>query len=503
MGIVIKNSLRNTIIMYSGILIGAINTILLYPQIISTVEYGLITTISSLAILIASLSAFGMPASVVKFMPSFNNKADTPPGSLLYFILLRGLFSVLLFSFILIVFKNLIITPYQKSAQLFVHYYYYLIPLFSLNLFINLFSSYANSIFESTFQFFVKEIFLRLSQSFLLGLFYYGIITFDIFIFLYVLIYLVSLFILIYYLKSVSPTSLISFKKILKEKKKEINSFSIYSFFSSIIRTLSFRIDIIMLSLLAISDISQNKGLEVTAIYGIALYIATVIEMPMRSLGQVINISLSQAWKDNDIDKITTIYKKATTNMNILGVFIFLVIWCSIDELVQILPPDYKAVKYTFLWLGLGKYFNTVFGINGYVLLYSPKYKYYSYIAFFGLVLTIITNYMFIPIWQTKGAALATSITYLIISILMWLSIIKLYKLQPFRLKDIIPLLIASCLIILNNYINIENLYFSIFIKSLVVSIIYWLIIIKLRISEDINTVINGILKKYLNKPIR
>ena len=67
MGIVLNQSLKNTVITYVGFGIGGISTIFLFPHILGKTFYGLSNYILSCANVIMPLFAIGMQNTLVKF----------------------------------------------------------------------------------------------------------------------------------------------------------------------------------------------------------------------------------------------------------------------------------------------------------------------------------------------------------------------------------------------------------------------------------------------------
>ena len=74
MGIVIKQSFKNTITTYLGFGIGAINTLFLYTNFISDTYYGLVAFILSTANIMTPLMAFGVHNTIIKFYSTFKTK---------------------------------------------------------------------------------------------------------------------------------------------------------------------------------------------------------------------------------------------------------------------------------------------------------------------------------------------------------------------------------------------------------------------------------------------
>ena len=67
MGIVLKQSFRNTIIIYGAFLIGGINTIVFYPRVLESEFYGMVTILLSASNLIMPFTAFGVQYTIVKY----------------------------------------------------------------------------------------------------------------------------------------------------------------------------------------------------------------------------------------------------------------------------------------------------------------------------------------------------------------------------------------------------------------------------------------------------
>ena len=92
MGIVLNQSLKNTIITYIGFGIGGINTLYLYPLILGATFYGLTNYIFSCANVIMPLFAIGMQNTLVKFYSQCKTEKERNRG----FYLLRYYFLLLL-----------------------------------------------------------------------------------------------------------------------------------------------------------------------------------------------------------------------------------------------------------------------------------------------------------------------------------------------------------------------------------------------------------------------
>ena len=91
MGIVAKQTLSNSAILFFGALLGAINVMLLYPMVLPDQEIGLTRILISFTVLFSQLASLGGGAMLMKFIPVYNNGRGTYKGAA-NFIFLIGVF---------------------------------------------------------------------------------------------------------------------------------------------------------------------------------------------------------------------------------------------------------------------------------------------------------------------------------------------------------------------------------------------------------------------------
>ena len=76
MGIVINQSIKNTIITYIGFAIGAANALYMYPKFLGEQYYGLTGYILSSANVIFPLMAFGVHNTLIKFFSHYKSQKE-------------------------------------------------------------------------------------------------------------------------------------------------------------------------------------------------------------------------------------------------------------------------------------------------------------------------------------------------------------------------------------------------------------------------------------------
>jgi len=76
MGIVLKQSFKNTLILFLGFAIGGINVMFLFTHFLHEDYFGLITFILSTANIILPLLVFGMQHTIIKYYSSYKTKIE-------------------------------------------------------------------------------------------------------------------------------------------------------------------------------------------------------------------------------------------------------------------------------------------------------------------------------------------------------------------------------------------------------------------------------------------
>lgn len=239
-------------------------------------------------------------------------------------------------------------------------------------------------------------------------------------------------------------------------------------------------------------------GLEETGIYVTAFYMAVVIEIPRRSIRQIVVPHIADAWGQENTQKINDIYSKTSINQLIIGSLIFLGIWVNIDSIFQLMPNGeaYSAGKFVVLYILISKLIDMGAGVNGEIIALSPQYRFNMYSILILAGLAIVTNLIFIPLMGINGAALATVISLFLYNFAKYIFIKTRFQLDPFNLNTLKVLIIGgSCLLFINFIPEIYNPYWSIFIKSLIITLTFTTPIYFLKVSEDANNLVDSFFK--------
>lgn len=484
MGIVLNQSLKNTIITYIGFAIGGISTIFLFPSILGKTYYGLSNYILSCANVIMPLFAIGMQNTLVKFYSQC--KTEKEQNQFLSFSVLFPLVLTIPLLLLGLFFYDEISLFVTKKNPI-VKEFIYLIPFIGLCMaYFEIFYAWSRVHMHSVFGNFIKEVGLRLFSLVALVGMYLGWITAIEFIYLTAGIYFVALLITMLYAFRVKKPD---FQLSIPHNVKGILEYTFYIILSGSVANLLLDGDKIMLN--------QYMDIGNIAFYSVATYIALVISVPSRAMHQIVYPITARLMHENKHDELNDLYKKTSVNLQIVGGFVMLCIFVNIDQLYEMLPKDYAGGIWIVFIIGLSKYFDLILGNNNAIIFNS---KYYRMVLFLGLMLvffTIVLNMIFIPLYGITGSAIATLLSITIYSLAKLMFVVKRMHLYPFTIQTVYSILITAILFVLFYFWKFPfHPILGIVLKSILVTILYVYINYRFSISKEINQVLHSLIKK-------
>ncbi len=490
MGVVQKQGIKIASITYIGILIGAINTMFVYPRVFGPGKHGLILLLLSIATLVSQFAHFGIPNVIIQFFPSFKNQKV-----FIYRIItqipLLSLFLLYLFYFF---WGDLAFNSYGIQNDLFSSYQHYVIPLITLFVVFEIMHGLSRAELQTVIPSFLKELLIRAFTLLLLICYYVEILNFDNFMLFWISAYSINVFILISYLVY---NKLFKFSfgfKLVPENKlaKKMLNYGFVTLFTVSATILVNRVDLLMLA--------YFQDLNNVAYYSVALYMAVLIQIPARSIMQIGKPLLAKAWNSNKLDEVQSLYSKSALNQMIFGSAVFIGIWLNIDDILLLVPLKYQGIKYVFLFLGLSKLIDTSCGLNGGLIVTSKKYKYDLYINMILIVLTISTNLIFIPKYGIEGAAFATSVSIICYNFIKCFLLKKWFGFSPFNLNYLkgvaISVFVYSILVYIPFSFNEPLL--NIFLRSFLIVIVFCVLHYRFKISIDLYNLMYELKNKFV-----
>lgn len=485
MGIVLNQSLKNTVITYIGFAIGAINTLYMYVQFLGDTYYGLVGYILSTANIMMPLMAFGVHNTLVKYFNEY--KTEEEKSGFLTFVLFLPLLLIVPFSLIAYFGYHQIATLLSEENPI-VYDYIWQIPIIGLCMgYFEIFYAWVKVHLQSVLGNFIKEVFLRILVSLSLFAVYFDWITPVDFVYSLMGIYFLALVIMKFYAFKVRFPS---FTYKIPSNSKAIIIYSLFIILTGGIANLFLEIDKFMLN--------NYVKIENIAYYSVAIFIATVIAVPSRAMHQITYPITAKLMSENKHDELNDLYKKSSITLQVVGGLIFLGILVNINQLYLLLPKEYSGGIFVVFAIGLSKYFDLILGNNNAIIFNS---KYYKTVLFLGVLLvslTVVLNMIFIPLYGLKGTAFATLISITLYSLSKLLFVVKRMKLYPFTSKTAVSFgILLFCFLGFYFWDFTFHPVINIFLKSILVSIVYLSLSYKLKLSTDINGVMGNVLRRF------
>lgn len=487
MGEIKKQSINNTILSYIGALIGFLSLIYIQPYFLGAKNIGLLRLVYSFSWLIAMIMPLGMGNIAMRFFPKFKNDSNTHNGffALLVLIVTIGAFILLL---LFIVFKPSFISYYQNGSPNFIPYYYYCFIFSYILALISVFTIYSSSLLKTSYTVFLTDVYTRVGFLVVIFLFYFNFLNEIGLVISYVAIYVIQLLLLFAYLVKLKAVSFkINWQFYKTFDRKYFILFAVVMTVSSFASLGVKFIDGLILG-------HYVTEIELIGIYSVCAFIPTVLEIPFNSLDRIAQPKIAYAWHNNDTTEISKIYEMSSRYLFFIGSVLFCLLYASADFIFATLPPEYKIGINVFYILTLSSLFNLLTGVNTTIITLSHKYFVTSTLLIILIIVAIICNVIFIPIYGITGAAVATFIAINLYNILKFIYIFVRFKMQPFSINTIYILLSAfiCCLFI---YFVGDN--FSPFIKAVICGLFTLFVFSISNIAFNIIEEVNKLFKKF------
>ncbi len=482
MGIVTSQSFKNTITTYLGFAIGAVNTLFLYTYFISDVYYGLVAFILSTANIMTPLMAFGVNNTLIKFYSTFKTKHSL--NSFLTLMLFLPLLLIIPIGLIGVFSYDILGELLSQKNPIIKGYMWYIFVAAIAMAYFEVFFAWSKTQMLTVFGNFMKEVFHRVGVMLLLFAVHLEWIDVQQLIIGVVIVYIFRMLVMMLYAFSVR-LPVFKFNKI--ENVSSILKYSSLIIIAGSIATIILDIDSFMLGLYI--------PIEKVAYYGVAIYIATVIAVPSRAMQQILQPLTAQFLNDKNKVALKDLYMRSSQTLFVIGGFIFLLIVLNINELYLLIPEEFSGGLIVVLLVSIAKLYDNLMGCNNVILFNSD---YYRVVLVFGVILTVLTvllNMVFIPMYGINGSAFATFLAIAIYNTIKIYFVKQKFNMMPFNVETgKVFILLIVCVLIFYFWEFPFHPIFNIALKSLIITIFYVAIILKLNVSEDITVVI----KKYL-----
>jgi O-antigen/teichoic acid export membrane protein len=486
MGIVVRQSFLNLISIGIAFLIGAVNTLYLYPTFLGSKLQGLIIALLAISNLLQPFISFGTQHAVIRYYSKYNKKTDK--DGLLTLSIIIPLVIVILFVPIFFNYYDQIRLYLFQSDQSLSKYTYVILFIAVSTSFFEVFYSWLRVKLKSVFGNFLKELYPRLLIAFLLISYSYGILNFENFVLFLIYGYYLRLLIVIIYSFYINKPR-ISFA--FKSDFKEVFKYCLLIFLSGAASSIILDIDKSMLS--------SILTVENVAYYSVAVFIAAVIEIPGRAMFQILSPVVADAINKNHFKKLEGLLKKSSTNLVLVASLFFLLINLNLNDFYEMLNQDGYSIGIPIVIIvSFGKLYSMSIGCINNIISNSKYYYYTFWFSLFSSILAVVLNIYLITEYGIVGAAYATLIVLIIMNSLKLYLIKVKFNIHPYS-KDTVKIIVLSILgfVIFSNLKLDFDPVLNIIVKSSLVLILYTLSAYIFRLSDDVNIFIDKFNKNW------
>jgi O-antigen/teichoic acid export membrane protein len=241
----------------------------------------------------------------------------------------------------------------------------------------------------------------------------------------------------------------------------------------------------------------SDRGLEAAAVFTIATYIVTIMEVPQRSITSITVPVLAELWKNRDLKRIANIYSKSVSNLLPIGLGMFGLIWLNIHNLGAYLGEDYTGVESIILFMGIGVLIDLGTGANSQIIATSNYWKVDFTTTVIYTLIAIPLNYLLIAKFGLMGAAYAYLISRAVFNAMRFGFLWYKFGLQPYSGKNFLAILIAVVITLITYFIpRMSSIVIDAAIRCFVFLALFLPVIYFANISEEINGMIRNLVKK-------
>lgn len=478
MGIVLRQSVQNTVLTYAGFVMGAVNILFLYTRMMSETYFGLVGVVLSTAALLTPLLSVGVPNTLIKFFPGFAASGERDGFlSLMLLLPLAAILPVVLCTYLA---ETAIAAFLSRENSIVAGYVWHIFTVGMSMAYFEVFFAWSKICLKSAWGTFLKEVFVRLGATLLLLALYLGWFGVETFLWALVGLYLIRTVLMAGYALYLRPLRL---TLQLPGTTREMLVYSSLILLGGSVSVILIEVDRFM--------INQYIRIENVAYYTVSVFIATVIIVPMRAMHQITYPITATLLHEGKMKELSDLYKRSSLGLMLVTLLIFLLILLNLEQLDALLPENYRGGFYIVLLIGAAKCIESFLGINSAILYNSP---YYRTLLLMGVLLagtTIALNTVFIPAWGITGAAVATFLAVAGYNAAKLVFVGVKYRMLPFSRGTWRVLLLS--LVTGALFFRLEfgfHPVLNIVLKSVLVSVFYLGIALRLGVSEDLNSLV-------------
>lgn len=491
MGIVFRQSIKTTIVIFAGAVLGAVVTFI-SPTYFRQAEYGYTKNLINQAAVAQLFILLGTGNLIYIFFPRM--EGDHARKQVLFTIaLMTPLAATVLLCIPYFLFREQFIRLYNPVDIPYVAAFYGWVPLFVLFWgYMTLLEAYLVTHMKVALAAFNREIVVRIGNLALIGLFILDLIDFYTFILGSIFIYLIPVLIMLVIARrqiegfgASRNWSLFS-----RQEYREFMSFSWFHLFTSLSLNLIGFMDSLLVPML------DEGGMNSLAVYSIAVFITSIALIPYRAMGNAAVPMLNQAYSRNDQPLLENLYNRSAINILVVALAMFLLISCNLPNAIKLLPRAYADVSPLVMILLIGRVVDMITGFNSEMISVSKYYRFIFWLSLGLVAMIAVFMWLLVPTYGTRGAAWGVTLALVLFNIFkMWFLWARM-RLQPFSVKSLVVIAAAVPAALVGFWLPLlGNAYLDTVVRSGLILLVYVGMLLWLRPSADLNTYLASIRK--------
>jgi len=486
MSIVVKQSFFNLITIGVAFLIGAVNTLYLYPTFLGSKLQGLVIALLAISNIIQPFLSFGTQHAVIRFYSRYKSKKEKN-AVLTLSLIVPFIITTIVIPLFYFYYDHIKVLLFQ-TENAFSQYAYVILFIAVSTSFFEIFYSWVRVKLKSVFGNFLKELYPRLLVTSLLILYTLDYLDFENFILFLIYGYYLRLLIVMVYSFIINKPK-VSFY--FKNDFKEIFRYSFLILLSGAASSIILDIDKSMLS--------SILTVENVAYYSVAIFIAAVIEIPGRAMFQILSPIVAEVINKNNKKKLKYLLKKSSTNLVLVSSLFFLIINLNLNDFYDMLNQEgYSKGIPIVIIVSFAKLYSMSIGCINNIISNSKYYYYIFWFSIISSVLAVVLNLYLIQDYGIIGAAYATFLVILIMNSLKLYLVNLKFKIHPYSYDTLKIVILTTFIYIIFYNLNLTfDPVISIAIKSTLILTLYTLAAYIFKLSDDVNIFIDKFNKNW------
>ena len=199
------------------------------------------------------------------------------------------------------------------------------------------------------------------------------------------------------------------------------------------------------------------------------------------------------------MNNITNIYSKSVSNLLVVGLAMFGLIWLNVHNLSYFLThvmskgnQDWSMIEPVVFILGIAKVIDLGTGVNGSIIATSNLWRFDFFTNVFYTILSIPLNYFLIKYFDLPGLAISNLTALILFNSVRYWFLYHKYDLQPYNFNHLKLVLVTTAIYLLIFFIpRMTNIYLDTVMRTGIFSSLFLVAIYKINVAPDIINMIN------------